>query len=100
MIKAGFFSGPLRYCPDSVLRNSTDNKLLLIRFLGTFLRVKSLSLTTYISDMSESGIWLKMNEKGRLKHFAKFEGHFFIDASEAKQQGKDYFIGYFISNYT
>ena len=65
MIKAGFANGPLSGGVEFD-QNSTDNRLVLIRFLGTFLRVKSLSPTTYISDMSEFGMWLNMREKRSL----------------------------------
>lgn len=67
MITAGLVSGPFSWIPVFESKNSTASKLLLIRFLGTFLRVSSLSPTTYSSDMSEAGMWLNREENKKIK---------------------------------
>ena len=71
MITAGWVRGPFSRIPVFATTNSTANKLLLIRFLGTFLRVSSLSPTTYSSDMSESGMWLKRGTEQKSKQLEK-----------------------------
>ena len=70
MITAGWVRGPFSWSSVAASTNATANKLLLIRFLGTSLRVSSLSPTTNSSDMAESGMWL---DRGKNKKSNQLE---------------------------